>query len=198
MTWAGQPPPKAGESVIIPAGQNILYDLPASPVLVLIVVEGRLIFEDTQDVALDAHYIMVRYVPPHCISCIPTCVQSTHTGVLSVHAHYKLDRSILLHHGQVCGAPSRHGWDACIPTCAQWEAETALQSICAHSLQLSLQCTCTTTSWSGMSPLTPSLGCLHSYIRAALLSVCVHSLHTSLQHPCTRALDLCFQHASRI
>ena len=50
------------ESVTIPEGHNILYDLPESPKLVLILVEGKLIFDDSQDVSLDAHYIMVRYV----------------------------------------------------------------------------------------------------------------------------------------
>ena len=41
VTWAGEPPPFEGESVIIPAGQHILYDLPSSPQLALILVEGE-------------------------------------------------------------------------------------------------------------------------------------------------------------
>ena len=52
----------AMDSVTIPEGQNILYDLPESPEFFLILVEGKLVFDDTQDVSLDAHYIMVRYV----------------------------------------------------------------------------------------------------------------------------------------
>jgi hypothetical protein len=42
-TWAGEPPPFEGESVIIPVGQHILYDLPSSPELSLILVEGTLL-----------------------------------------------------------------------------------------------------------------------------------------------------------
>jgi G8 domain/IPT/TIG domain len=59
-TWAGEPPPKAGESVVVPAGQTIVYDLSSSPPLRLILVEGTLEFLDEGDVALDAEYIMVR------------------------------------------------------------------------------------------------------------------------------------------
>lgn len=40
VTWAGEPPPFEGESVVIPAGQHILYDLKSSPKLALILVEG--------------------------------------------------------------------------------------------------------------------------------------------------------------
>lgn len=40
VTWAGEPPPFEGESVVIPVGQHILYDLPSSPQLALILVEG--------------------------------------------------------------------------------------------------------------------------------------------------------------
>jgi hypothetical protein len=60
VTWAGEPPPKEDESIIIPAGQAILYDLPASPRLRLVLIEGHLEFDDTLDVSLDAHYILVR------------------------------------------------------------------------------------------------------------------------------------------
>lgn len=42
VTWAGEPPPFEGESVVIPAGQHILYDLKTSPKLALILVEGAL------------------------------------------------------------------------------------------------------------------------------------------------------------
>lgn len=57
---AGEPPPMEGESIVIPAGQTILYDLATSPHLRLLLVEGHLEFLDTADVALHAEWIMVR------------------------------------------------------------------------------------------------------------------------------------------
>jgi len=58
-TWGGQAPPQEGESVVIPAGQHMLLDL-SPPKLVLIIVEGRLIFEDARDISLQAEYIFLR------------------------------------------------------------------------------------------------------------------------------------------
>eukprot|EP00892_Ulva_mutabilis_P008257 jgi/Ulvmu1/5803/UM025_0058.1 len=49
-----------GESVVIPAGQSILFDLPDSPRLRLLLVEGQLEFLDSADVHLHAEWIMVR------------------------------------------------------------------------------------------------------------------------------------------
>jgi hypothetical protein len=57
-TWGGEVPPRKGESVHIPAGKNILLDM-SPPELVLLTVEGMLVFEDVKDLTLDAHYIMV-------------------------------------------------------------------------------------------------------------------------------------------
>lgn len=57
---AGEPPPRDGESVVIPAGQTILFDLKQSPQLRLLLVEGRLEFLDAHDLELHAEWIMVR------------------------------------------------------------------------------------------------------------------------------------------
>lgn len=59
---SGEPAPVDGESVIIPAGQTILYDLagPQSPRLRLLLVEGKLEFLDDHDLELHAEWIMVR------------------------------------------------------------------------------------------------------------------------------------------
>lgn len=57
---AGEPPPMEGESIVIPAGQTILFDLQESPRLRLLLVEGQLEFLDTTDVHLHAEWIMVR------------------------------------------------------------------------------------------------------------------------------------------
>eukprot|EP00854_Cymbomonas_tetramitiformis_P005436 gene5436-6591_t len=58
-TWGGGDPPVEGDSVVIPAGKNILLDV-SPPQLVLIIVEGRLEFEDAGDLELHAEYIFVR------------------------------------------------------------------------------------------------------------------------------------------
>ena len=58
FTWGGGPPPLEGETVYIRAGQTVFLDTD-TPVLNLILIEGCLIFEDSQDVHLQAKYIFV-------------------------------------------------------------------------------------------------------------------------------------------
>lgn len=57
-TWGGLPPPLEGESVYIKEGQTVFLDT-NTPVLNLILIEGELIFEDEQDVHLQAKYIFI-------------------------------------------------------------------------------------------------------------------------------------------
>lgn len=57
-TWGGLPPPLEGESVYIKEGQTVYLDTD-TPVLNLILIEGELIFEDEQDVHLQAKYIFI-------------------------------------------------------------------------------------------------------------------------------------------
>ena len=45
--------------MVIPPGQNILLDV-SPPQLYLIIIEGSLTFDDTQDINLDASYIFIR------------------------------------------------------------------------------------------------------------------------------------------
>eukprot|EP00976_Prorocentrum_cordatum_P098231 1191315-Prorocentrum_minimum.AAC.1 len=86
-TWGGNPPPREGESVVIPFGQHILLDTSPPKLQVgldlvdfecsdllrsidaepsahfasqVIIVEGTLVFEDAQDIHLQAEYIIVR------------------------------------------------------------------------------------------------------------------------------------------
>ena len=58
-TWGGLGLPDEGDSVVIPKGQTVLLDV-SPPRLVLLVVEGELIFEDAQDLELQATYIFIR------------------------------------------------------------------------------------------------------------------------------------------
>ena len=58
FTWGGDPPPLEGETVYIRSGQTVFLDTD-TPVLNLILIEGCLIFEDSQDVHLQAKYIFV-------------------------------------------------------------------------------------------------------------------------------------------
>lgn len=57
-TWGGLDPPLEGESVYIKEGQTVFLDV-STPVLNLILIEGNLIFEDEQDIHLQAKYIFI-------------------------------------------------------------------------------------------------------------------------------------------
>ena len=57
-TWGGEELPKEGDSVVIQQGQIIFLDID-TPVLNLILVEGELVFEDKQDLHLQAKYIFI-------------------------------------------------------------------------------------------------------------------------------------------
>lgn len=57
-TWGGINPPSAGDSVLIPSGQNVLLDV-SSPILNAIIIQGALIVDDA-DLTLDASYIIIR------------------------------------------------------------------------------------------------------------------------------------------
>jgi len=62
-TWGGDIPPMEGESVAIPEGQHLLFDIDESPLLNAIIVEGSLIFAPDADPnhrrTFDATFIMV-------------------------------------------------------------------------------------------------------------------------------------------
>ena len=57
-TWGGVAPPTDGESVYIKTGQTVILDIDTA-VLNLLVIEGCLIFEDAQDLHLQAKYIFI-------------------------------------------------------------------------------------------------------------------------------------------
>ena len=57
-TWGGAAPPSDGESVHIKMGQTVILDSDTA-VLNLVVIEGSLIFEDAQDLHLQAKYIFI-------------------------------------------------------------------------------------------------------------------------------------------
>ncbi|CAE8614080.1 unnamed protein product [Polarella glacialis] len=58
-TWANQEPPVAGDLVMVPKGQSVLLD-EDTPQLLMISVEGELVFDDTKDIHLQATYIWVK------------------------------------------------------------------------------------------------------------------------------------------
>ena len=58
FTWGGNALPHQGESVYIKLGQTVYFDI-SPPVLNLILIEGTLIFEDEQDLHLQAKYIFI-------------------------------------------------------------------------------------------------------------------------------------------
>ena len=57
-TWGGEVPPRDGESVTIPAGLNIILDVPTG-VLNLLEIEGTLIVQDSPGITIEAFYIFI-------------------------------------------------------------------------------------------------------------------------------------------
>ena len=57
-TWGGGPLPQEGDSVYIQPGQTVILDI-SPPVLNLLLIEGALIFDDSQDLNLRAKYIFI-------------------------------------------------------------------------------------------------------------------------------------------
>lgn len=58
VTWAGEPPQLEGESVVIPAEKAVLYNVSDAPNLKVILIEGSMVFEDTQVCFCRKHIIM--------------------------------------------------------------------------------------------------------------------------------------------
>eukprot|EP00931_Biecheleriopsis_adriatica_P101149 TRINITY_DN76357_c0_g1_i1.p1 TRINITY_DN76357_c0_g1~~TRINITY_DN76357_c0_g1_i1.p1 ORF type:complete len:5100 (-),score=780.62 TRINITY_DN76357_c0_g1_i1:121-13482(-) len=58
-TWANREPPVDGDLVVIPDGQAVLLDMD-TPLLDVLIVEGVLVWDDTQDLQMDAKYIWVK------------------------------------------------------------------------------------------------------------------------------------------
>lgn len=61
-TWGGEFVPTAGDSIWVPEGLNLLYDVDSTEILNAVIVEGSLIFPPRPvgtSVTFDAHYIMV-------------------------------------------------------------------------------------------------------------------------------------------
>ena len=59
-TWGGGPLPQLGDSVYIKQGQTVFLDV-CPPILNLVLIEGALIFEDEQDLCLQAKYIFINH-----------------------------------------------------------------------------------------------------------------------------------------
>ena len=60
-TWGGENVPRDGDSVYIPKGMSVEFDLQRSGVLKAILIEGTLIFKPDIDVRhFDANYILVK------------------------------------------------------------------------------------------------------------------------------------------
>jgi cysteine-rich repeat protein len=57
-TWGGNDPPAVGSYAAIPTGQIVLLDV-SPPPLALVTIQGKLVFSDHQDLALNASYIII-------------------------------------------------------------------------------------------------------------------------------------------
>jgi hypothetical protein len=58
-TWGGSDPPSAGDLVVIGASQTIYFDAQTPVLTGVIILGGALIFDDMQDVSLQAQYIII-------------------------------------------------------------------------------------------------------------------------------------------
>lgn len=58
-TWGGNPPPGEGELAVINEGQIIYFDAMTPVLKGIIIIGGSLIFDDHQDVSLQAEYIII-------------------------------------------------------------------------------------------------------------------------------------------
>lgn len=58
--WGGDVPPRDGDVVVIPMGQVLMVDIPVTPKLYSILVEGTLIFKDGIDISLNSNFILIR------------------------------------------------------------------------------------------------------------------------------------------
>lgn len=58
-TWGGAPPPEEGTVVYIDSGKTVYFDTVTPKLKALIVDNASIIFDDMQDVAMNAEYILV-------------------------------------------------------------------------------------------------------------------------------------------
>ena len=58
-TWGGEEPPEAGTIVLIDSGKTVYFDTTTPILKALIIDNASLIFDDMQDVAFNAEYILV-------------------------------------------------------------------------------------------------------------------------------------------
>jgi len=58
-TWGGADPPSAGDLVVIGSSQTIYFDAQTPILTGVIILGGSLIFDDMQDVSLQAEYIII-------------------------------------------------------------------------------------------------------------------------------------------
>jgi cysteine-rich repeat protein len=57
-TWGGNEPPMTGDSVVVTKGEHIVLDI-SPPLLELVILQGTLAFDDSQDLMFNASYIFI-------------------------------------------------------------------------------------------------------------------------------------------
>eukprot|EP00210_Caulerpa_lentillifera_P009344 g8908.t1 len=82
-TWGGTLPPREGDSVVIPKGKHVLLDI-SPPQLYVIIIEGTLEFEDSQDLHLQCSYIFIRNGS---LKVGTKDSPFTHKAVITLHGH---------------------------------------------------------------------------------------------------------------
>ena len=88
FTWGGDEPPREGDLAVIGFGQHIYFDMATTPVLKgLIIQGGSLIFDDNQDVALNAEYVIV--VSGGKLQVGTEDAPFRHKAVITMHGHVR-------------------------------------------------------------------------------------------------------------
>lgn len=57
-TWGGEAIPREGDSVYVPKGMTLLVDI-STPILDTVIVEGKIVFADEEDMTFDAYYFVI-------------------------------------------------------------------------------------------------------------------------------------------
>lgn len=59
LIWGGDAPPRDGDVVIVPKGQLLVVDIPESPKLYSVMVEGMITFSDEMDISFSSGHILI-------------------------------------------------------------------------------------------------------------------------------------------
>ena len=86
-TWGGEEPPESGTLVVVENQVTIYLDIETPILRVLIIDNATLVFEDSQDVTLNAEYIIL--INGGRLQVGTESAPFEHRGVINVHGHLR-------------------------------------------------------------------------------------------------------------